>query len=471
MTVLPVVPTLDVAGTAVGTGTTGSLVAIGSLRIKWGRPTLLVQPTPATATVTVLDRSAGYTFANRTDLIGQVVKLGWAADGWTTPDGPPSAYNFRGRVTDVTVAWRPRLGAMVVVLDCSSKEVDAGNYVVPKSTTWPAETFTARLSRINALLPALYFAGGPPSMPTRDAVGLTDVADPSKDFGDYTAAQMDVSGQDALSLLRQFYNSVYPVPLTYDPYNDRLVWAARRTYAFNNALGRVAAVGMVRLPGGSSTSPYVPVPLTSVASWAFELDGAREVGYSGDLEQTLDSRITRVEVTFRDSTAAYASATAAAATTLAGDEVATGRRTLSVDSIHATTAIAAQLATSWATMAGAEGARRRLGDLEYSTARAPFRSLNAILALLAGYETGAQAFVRGTWLTRLGARPLFGLLGGTIAYADGEWTSTFTPAPVSVASPYTPVTVGAAPAGLKLADVDTSVAVGDFAFIDSYPGA
>jgi hypothetical protein len=443
-------PTLTAAGTAVATGGAGELVAVDELRITWGRSSLLARPTPATAQLTVRDTSPRSTFATRTDLIGQPVILGYA--------GGVTGTNFRGRITDVAVRMR-RAGGFYVDLACSSKEVDAANYVAPAGTVFPAETFTARLARIRQLMPAGLFAGI--TMPSRYDVGFLNVVDPSLDFGDYPAAQMDVSGTDALSLLRQLFDSVYPAPLVYDPAADVLTWAPRRLYAYRQDLGSTFTAQLVTSTAAGGRYIVTPIGGLPLHSGQFS--------YDGPLTQQLDSRITRTEVTYLNAAAGYASATITAAGIDAPLESAIGRRTLTVDSIHASATNATALAANWSEVADGEARRRRLDPLTYDTARngGGFDTAAHAVALLTGAERADKFFARGSWLTRLGSRPLFGSMGGTLTHAGGQWTSTFAPAPVSTATtprPITPAT--AAVPGVRLIDVDPSVTVGDLGFVD-----
>jgi hypothetical protein len=445
-------PTLTVDGTTIPATRPagGTLVGVDTLRIGWGRDSMLSRPTPATADLTVRDTSLDASFARRTDLIGRPVLLGWSA----TPDVPgqpaTTGINFRGRITDV-VATPRRAGGFDVALSCSSKEVDAANYTVPAGTVWPAETFADRLARIVGVLPLGFFAGGV-AMP--DAPTIPD---------GWPAAQQDVSGADALALIRQFYDSVGPQPAQYDPDGDRITWAPRRNFTVLGARGALSA-GLVTDPARAGR--YVVRPLSGV-TWGLGLD-ARQIDYTGSLTQPMDSRITQVEVSYKDSTAGYAQRTATAQTALAGDEYATGRRTLGVDSIHASTANAVTLAAAWAAVASAEGHAPRLDPLLYGSHRNDgFDTGKHAAALLAGAEGSARLFLRSSWLPALRTRPLVGVLGATTSYTAGAWSVQFTPAPISTDVDTLPLRVAySARPGIRLADLDPSVTVGDLRFVD-----
>lgn len=452
MSAVTATPTLTVAGQAVplAPSSTPGLVAIGSLSVKWGRATVLDRPTPATASITLLDQTAGYTFASRTDLTGQLVVI-----GWTASDGS-SGTTFRGRITDVDAQPSSSAG-FSVTLAASSKEIDAANYTVPDNTVWPAESFSARLARIMGVMPAGLFAGGA-TMPTRGDVGFTNVADPSKDFGDYIAGQQDVSGQDVLSLLHQLWDSTYPVPLVYDPATDGFTFSTRRNYEYL-PIGTALSAGLVIGNNGL----YQAQAVSGLGMLAGQL------AYSGTLSQPIDSRLTVIEVSYLDQTNNYTSTTIAAGTSDYANEATIGRRSLSIDSIHADAGMAAQLASLWATIADGEGRLPRLATITFATADAtPLPSAAHAACLLSGRETSQRIFLGGSWITDLGVRPLVGIVGGTISYAAGQWSIQAQPAPGIVDWSTTPLPVqyAASSTAVTLADIDPSVTLGDLAFID-----
>lgn len=444
----------DVSVSTVPPGAAGGLTGVDSLRVTWGRSSLLDQPTPATCALTVLDTTDGATFARRTDLKGREVQVGYGL-GVNESGEPQVGYTFRGRVTDV--AARPRrAGGFLVSLSASSKEVDAANYTAAEGTTWPQETMGARLARIVGLLPAGLFAGGV-QLPTRAAVGLPAAA---IDFADYPVAPADVGGQDVLSLLRGLWRSTFPLPLIYNPAEDALTFIrSRRHYVDATAHGSV--VGQL-LADPNRGGRYVPAPF---ATLGLSLDAA-EVEFTGALSQPLEAAATRVEVTYWNP-AATDRATTTAAVPGAPAEATSGRRTLAVESLLAAADLAAELAGHWATIA-AEAAQPALHDPIVYRPRGGFADDTAAGVLLAGRERPAELFVGRSWLTRLGARPVLALLGGTITYSGGEWELSLHTAPVTVdgptAAPLTAATI-AATAAVTLADLDPSLSVGDLAHV------
>lgn len=450
------VPYLTVAGLSIAAGPdvvpgmAAGLVAIDKLRLTWGRSTLLDQPTPATLALSVLDTSSAGTLARRADLKGQPVEVGYTSSTGT------AAAMFRGRVTDVVV--RPRTAGRpgyLVTLACSSKEVDAANYTAPEGASWPAESMAARLARIVALMPDGLFAGGI-TMPDRASVGLTDVADPSLDFPDYPAAAADVGGQDALSLLRGLWRSLFPVPLLYDPASDGLLFIRSRQHSFDGTAGG-SIVGQL-VPDADRGGRYVLKPYTYLSLF---LDSA-DVPVA-PLSQRLEQALTRVEVKYD----AAGQAATAASLVNGTSEAATGRRTLSVDSILADAGLAQQLAGQWARVA-AQVAQPALQDpLTYRPGAAGFADDTAAAVLLAGRERPAELYLGRAWVTELGSRPLYGVIGGTITYAGGEWELQLQPAPVVVDGPAAAsIHNGTAAANrtILVRDIDRSVSVGDMRY-------
>lgn len=429
----------------------GTVTAVGALSVTWGRSALLERATPATAEVTVRDTARGAPLAARDDLIGRQVILGWVGSDAST------GVLFRGRITDAAVTHRRR-GGYEVALSCSSLEVDAANHRADAGTTWPAESIQTRYQRISALAPADLYA--PTLLPSRLDVGLTDVADPSRDFGSYLCAPADVGGRNMLELLQQLYESLYPVPLIYDPARNGFGYAARRRYKYE-PVGAAYSGRLVADPtrGGR----YVAAPVLGAP--ALTLD-AEDLGYDGELLYPIESRVTRVDVDYASSTGVKA--TARALIDGGGAEPLIGRRPLTIQSVLSEAGIAGQLAASWAALAQNETRRPRLGTLNYSTARTPFATAAHAATLLRGCEGGAHLFIGRSWATALGVRPLYGIIGETVTYAGGQWSVDFQPAPVSVEWPTAPITsLGAASTtAVRLMDVDESVTFADLGFID-----
>ena len=443
-------PTLTVDGQLIaGDDVTAELAAVEALRLTWGRSSLLEAPTPATAAVTLLDRSPGAGFARRTDLRGRPVTLGWST-------GTAAGINFRGRITDLDARPRHRSGGFLASLSTSSVEVDAAN-VTAAGTSWLAETFSQRLLRLRGLRPSWLFTGGI-TMPTRGDVGLTDVADPSKDFGDYIAAAAVLGdGDDLLSLLRSYLTSVYPVPLVYDPQVDALTYAPPRRHTLNNVAGGALTAALV--PSPARGGRYVTAPLAQVG---IDLD-AGLLPYDGSLTQPMESAPTRVEVTYVDG------GQDTVVTVPVGDpadEDRLGRRVLAVDSIHTQPEKAVQLAVQWARLA-AEASVPTLEPITYDSARAGgFDSDTHAAVLLAGRETGAEVFLGRSWLPALGVRPQVGVIGGVLTYAGGEWSLQLTTAPVATTTTADPLRFRyAATPAVRMRDIDRSVTGADLAFV------
>lgn len=448
------VPTLTVAGQSVGgTDPAADLVAVDALRLSWGRGGVLEAPTPATLQLTVRDNTRAAVFARRTDLIGQPVVTGWACSDGST------GTNFRGRITDADVSPR-RGGGFHVAIAASSVVVDLANHKVAEGTTWPAETFAARRSRLAALLPAGSFAGGV-VLPGRMDLGLQ--IPPDAELDTYTAAQVDAGGRTLLELLTELFRSTSPLPMVYDPTADRLTFAPRRRFAFSMAGLTMSAM---LAPAPELGGRYVAASLSG-----FRID-AQQLRYAGALRQPLDSRLTRVEVNYFDAAAAYAQRTQALSSP---DDQALepviGRRTLTVDSIHADLLKAAQLCVLYSSLVNHEARAPRLDAVTYTTSRAPFTDAAHAALLLRGRETGDTVFLRRSWLTRLGQSPLVGILGATVTYTGGHWSVDLVPAPVFIdpgANAYAPVTIAAAAASsaMRLRDIDHSVTLGDLGFLE-----
>lgn len=450
-------PTLSVGGSPLAGSLAGGpqLLAVDDLVVHWGRSSVLEAPTPATAQLTVLDRTPGASMARSTDYIGGRIDVGWAGS-----DGS-SGRVFSGRITDVAATPRPGArpgGGFLVKLAASSLEVDLANYTVPEATVWPAETLEARRARIAALIPSTVAASL--TMPDRYSLGLEYATTPDTDLGTLPAAAQDVSGRSVLELARGLAASWSPLPLVYSPAGSgSLTYATRRRFAYLAGPGFIASALAVADPDRGGR--LVPAGLGGL-----HLDGGL-TAYSGSLTQQLDSRVTRVEVTWLDGT--NTSQTVAAATSNTGNEALYGRRVLTVQSQLGSAAAAQQLANLYADIASVEARAPRLGALGWSSTREPLHSAAHAALLLSGWETSTAVFIADTWLPQLGISPLVGLLGGSISYADGAWAVDATPAPTSIARggfSWAPITPAACAATVRARDVDSSLTFGDVGWLD-----
>lgn len=448
-------PVLSIARSVIAAGPVGGklppVVAIDELSVTWGRSSVLEQPVPATASLSVLDRSPTATLAARTDLIGQPAVITWVAG-----DGSDGV-TFRGRITGVEVTPDRATGGFRVDLSCSSKEVDAANFRAPKGTAWPVEPFVDRWARIWALLPVGWFTGGC-NLPTAADAGL-DLADPARNLKDYSAAAVDAGGKDALSMLRELFVSMSPLPMIYDPYADGIRFGtAGAHHAYAPASGMT--VSAILAPAPDRGGRYVAQSLARL-----HLDGGLSPG-NGKLSSGLDSRVTRVEVQWSN---AGTAATAYGYPADNGLEDTIGRRTLGVSSIHAGTAEAAQLAAMYTRVVDRTARGGQLDPVTYDTSLEPFCDTAHVRALLDGCEKGREFFLGRSWYPRVGRRPLIAVLGGRVAYAHGQWQVQLNPVPATVAGApsWGPITVRAAGlSSVRLRDLDPSVTAGDVGFVD-----
>jgi hypothetical protein len=448
-------------------GDVAGLQAVTELSITWGRSSMTELPRAATAALTVRDSSPGAVLARRTDLIGQTISLGWGrlADG----TGGERGFNFQGRITDATAApfRHPHDGTWLVSLAASSREVDLANVLVPAGTTWPAETFAARLARITALLPDAFSSV---TLPTRFDLGTAANADGSDPTLGFPVAPADVSGADVLTLLRQFYASVSAMPMIYDPQQPgfRFLPVRRRVHT-TSPVGTFIA-SLVRDPDRANRAA---ITCNGPGGMGVE---ARRIPSSGAVHSSLDTRITRIEVKYKDSANGYAAAVAVASTKHTALESVIGRRTWTVDTINASTLQARTVASYYAQVINLDASLPLLDSADITTAREPIHNDNEAQWLLGCAESNGTAFVNGSLLPQLGQRPLIGLLGGRLGYAHGQWTHRVQPALVATDTygyPYAPIPVNVVDPGrtLTLADIDRSVTFADCRYLDMPAGA
>lgn len=453
-------PTFTVADVAVVASPAGSqLLAVRELRLTWGRSTVLEEAKVSTVTMTIRDRSrGGQALARRTDLIGRLVTMGYALSGGG------SYTNFRGRITAVNVTpYRDAVGGggYRVEIAASSTLLDLANITMPEGTVWPAETFAARRNRLTALLPAGFSVILTPGL---TSLGLAPAFLPGQELDELTAAQVDVGGDSLLDLLRMLYRSTSPLPMVHNLDDGSINFARRRRFTYSADRGLTMAARLVA--HADKGGRYVAAGLSQ------NFADAGAMPYSDGVGQALDSRLTRVEVKYLDSSAtpAYSTRTASAATTDTPAEATIGRRTLSVETWQTNAANAAGLAGLFADVVNRETRTPRLQPITFTTAREPFHSAGMAQLLLAGHETDGVLFVNGSWLPPLGLRPLVGVLGATVTYRMGQWTVEFVPAPTIVdpgdtrAGGLTVRAFASSPA-VRIRDLDRSLTFGDLAHV------
>jgi hypothetical protein len=182
-----------------------------------------------------------------------------------------------------------------------------------------------------------------------------------------------------------------------------------------------------------SEAVFTPQPLY--------LDG-RVLEFEEDegLERGSSARITRVVSTNKDDAASYASRTVVTPTGV--DESVAGIRAARLESIIGLNSWADQAAADLASFARKEGAAWHLvGTVRWRTALSGgFEEATAANVLLYGGEIQSYFFLQSTWLPAFGIRPVFGVIGQTIAYRDGGWELELELSPVVTEAPQHAIT-------------------------------
>ena len=393
-------------------GSLPAALAVESLSWEWGREHVLVQPDPPEARLTLFCPDPEWLRSRAATLIGTRLEIGYT---WT---GGPSADNrdtrpFRGRVATV----RPRrltldgVAGVLVELTATHLLTDLANRRVTTNTQWPVETFPARVIRLNSYVTDV------------TQFGLRAYFDGAQ------AAALDADDRDALSLIRQMFDTTGADRMVYVPDQNRLYPANRRYYAFagmarlwsTNAGPRA---GTVYVEGNGITNPGTP--FTSGPAMYLDADAVQLLE-----EPSLDasSRVSRVELRYRDAT----TGTDKTITKLVPgtNEATDGRRTLSVDTVHAWEAWADQTAGDFVSMAQVEGTAWTVGRMRWETSRTGggFETIAQVDVLLGGHERGGYFVLNRGDLHDYGVLPFFGVIGGRTSYARGHWTVEFQPAP------------------------------------------
>lgn len=431
MTGLHPTPAVTLDGLPLPGSTAGGVptdrVALDGVEVTWGRTAPLgEQPEPATARLSLFDPTRAWAVTR--PLIGAPVQLSWTADPGT---GPVTGTYFRGRVAAVdlrphavtTPAGRIVRGTLVQ-LSCTSILTDLANRIPAEA--WPAETLGARADRVRAA--ALDILG---DVIVRAVWREPEVAP--------VAAADQVSIYEHLVAL---YDSCGADRMTYEPHTNRVLYLVRPDYDtrrdagvlwWDITTGARPSQGVYIRPSAMTpaggTDPVVPMWLDAAA-----------VGYDEGLARTAGSGITRVQVTHPDLADAYNDRTTTAAVPGVVDAAA-GVRTLRQDSLVTWRAWADLAAADLLEVATEEGAGWRPGPVRFlSRPAGGFETIDHVWWLLGGTEITRPVFLQRSWMTPHGVRPIFHVIGGTIAWRSGGWEVDCELGPVSLPTRQHPVT-------------------------------
>lgn len=411
---------VDLAGSVNRANPAGQVV-LDDVSVSWGTSEPLAQADPASATLSLLDFSL--TWGARGDLMGKPLNVRWVLDA--DPAGAwayQSRTYFRGRITDVdltpeavTLPDGSRRQCTRVDLRCASTETDLGN-VFPAETVWPEESINDRTARLRALVSATAIPG------------LGAAVEPRLiDWGGYTAYAVDqVNTRSARDLLLQLFNSCGGDRMVYNPHRNAYEWLGRRQADVRSfaVLQRQVDTPVI---GRAGRGIYARTAGTRAATGAtlndtlggLYIDGA-VLESAGSVSKSQASRITRASVTSRDT---GIDGDPQRVTTLidpSANETVIGQRSITLDSLHGWNSGADLNARDLLAMATQEGSQWTPPPARWDTRRTDgFILFNQATGLLRGYATGFNWFVGHSWMSGLGVRPVFSVIGGTIAFRDG----------------------------------------------------
>lgn len=399
-------------------------VALDGVTITWGRSEVLDQPDPATGSLRLFDLSG--TFATSRDLRGLTCDLYWRgvnpADGTTV-----SRAYFRGRIgSPVRVSRKTvqspdgtRVVGSLVELPLVSILVDLANQV--PTTAWPAETLGARRARVETAAAAAL----PGGVETRSFWHTPEVP--------------PVAAKDQVPLyehLVALYDSSGADRVTYLPHERKTTYVIRRDFPTSRGMATLWWNTAVEAATSSRAGKGV---------YARALNGghyidASALEYPAESGITSPDKITRVRLTHQDSGAAYADRTVELSVD-GTNEARDGIRTVSINSLVAWNAWADVAASDLEELSQKEAAEWRLEPLTWRTRlTGGFESYAQAVELLTGAETPTLFFLQGSYLPPYGMRPIFGVMGQTITYADGGWELEFDVAPLTTTLPQHAIT-------------------------------
>lgn len=440
------VPVVSIAGADIASGAAGpddSLMVVDGLSITWGRDDVLDQPTPSTGRLTLFD--ATRTWATTADRRGQRVTVRY--EGTDPLEGPRSAVFFRGRIgAPITVSRRTvvhpvtgeKITGSLVDMPLVSVLVEPAN--ITPTIDWPAESLGTRLDRIIVDLQTKgYMVYGSFSM--RSYWSTPTVA--------------PVAAKDQVSLLEHLmavYDSSGMDRMIYVPDTDSIRPLVRRDYVTQRGLAGLwwdaTDPARARHGQGVYVRSMAAAPADGFAGDPAYLD-AHALEYDPGDGLTMPSRITRVSITHPDQAAAtpYSNVTAeqkVTSLTVGGgaiNEELFGVRSAHVDSLVAWNNYADTALSDLAELVRKEGSAWVLQPLVWTTRKTGgFETAAQARALLSGCQTDTLLFLQRSWLPQYGVRPVYGVMGGTIAYSQAGWDLEFSVAPVTTSQPQHAIT-------------------------------
>ena len=410
-------------------------VVLDGFRIRWGRDRVTDQPEPATGTVSLWfpSQARAATWAAADGLPGQLLELAW--EGTLPGDTEPTRERFfRGRINALTIRAldsRNPDGTVtrgaVAELTLSSVLNDLQN-ITPRAA-WPEEAMSARLDRVKIHADAYV------------DVQLRDY------WADAHVEPIEATSQKTiLDHIYALYDSCGADRMTYLPDAGELQPVLRRNYNGLRTLAQLHAdPAGVDGPGRAGKGAYIrtldvwPAGLTSAdANTPNYLDAAGlEYDPAGDgLTLGPDQRITRVELTHPDSTADDPYESRTVVELVAGiNETTHGVRAATIDSQLVWPSWADQAAAELAALVRLEGQEYKLAPVVWTTRKTGgFETVEQVRLLLTGGERQDLLFLQRSILPRFGIRPIFGVMGGEIGYAEGGWETAMDLAPVRPAN-------------------------------------
>jgi hypothetical protein len=403
-------PVLHVADVPIPLGDTGAevpdRVSVEAASVTWGRAGILEHAEPSTAEVAIFDRTGGWAVTQ--DVIGAALRLGW------TTTGVDGADYFRGRVTNASL--QPiTLGGVdgtLVRLSGISTQVDLGN--ITPTGAWPAETINTRVGRIVAASGGVLTGVDLPGATGADLITPV-AADQQTTLAAHLQAVFDSIGANRMAWTPAGRASFVP---RYSGWSSRTLGELHKVAAGSTTQGRGGA-GVFARSAARTDTVY-----GGTHTGGLYLDAAHLDRDPGVMFRDLASRISVLNFGYYQLVAgAYVEQTDT--TGIGGvDPAVTGHREARVDSALAGGSGVFDAFQSWALTLRDEAQSWRPEPVGYSPGRfGGFEDPAVRDVLLCGYEQPRPIFVQRSMVSRrVGLRPVYGLHGGVITYAGGDWT-------------------------------------------------
>lgn len=375
-------------------------LVLDDVAVDWGRDDYISHAKPATAQLTLYDRTGQWAARARDKrTIGTKIELWWEL-------GEVTFRWFAGRITEANakpgnVDKVSGNRGWLIELTAADKTADLGNILIPKPTLWPRESMIVRANKIKALanqvaeISEFYFYPG--------SVNLM-------------CSPIDVGGRSLQSVNDEFYMSMGDT-YGFHPDTNVVRHLFRRAHGF--------AVYLAQGPDGLIYVQASNISYDGITYYGTSIPGCETSAAEATMGLAANGAVTRVEASWKDYPNGGGDWTTVAQQ--AGSETSSGRRTVTFptwldDGVNVDPVVLQVHARGqW------EGAIPRHPPIRWSLKeKGGWLTAEYARVFTRCGETQALTYISGSIYSMwLGEQfPVVAIIGGRVQYTDGGWIVT-----------------------------------------------